>query len=338
VTQHRIVGTTRRTIFAGIAATLVPGSLVAWTQQHDEMRRLSVLEGLGVTDAQGQKNDTTLVRGLGTLGWTEGVNLRIDWRATGGDLTLYERYAAELVALHPDVILAPSTPSVEALRRQTGTIPIVFVNIADPVGQGFVASLTRPGGNITGFSAYDPPMAAKWLEMLTQITPPVGHVAVLFNPVTAPYAGLMMQAIEAAAPSLAVTVRAAPIHDDPEIEATMAALAREPRSGLLIIPELFTNLHRATIVALTTRYRLPAVYPFGFFATAGGLMSYGIDQADLYRRAATYVDRIFKGAEPADLPVQAPIKFETVINLKTEKALGVTVAPSLLATADEVIE
>ena len=338
MTQHRIVGTTRRSILAGIASTLVPGPRAAKAQQHDAMRRLSVLEGFGVTDAEGQKNATALVQALGTLGWKEGVSLRIDWRPTGGDLTLYDRYAAELVALHPDVILAPSTPSVEALRRQTSTIPIVFVNIADPVGQGFVASLTRPGGNITGFSAYDPPMAAKWLEMLTQITPPVGNVAVLFNPVTAPYAGLMMQAIEAAAPSLAVTVRAAPIHDDAEIEATMAALARVPRGGLLTIPELFTNVRRATIVALATRYRLPAVYPFGFFATAGGLMSYGIDQADLFRRAATYVDRIFKGAKPEDLPVQAPTKFDTALNLTTAKALGVTFGPSLLNAADEVIE
>ena len=230
------------------------------------------------------------------------------------------------------------SPAVEALRRQTSTIPIVFALVTDPVGQGFVASLARPGGNITGFSAYDPPMAGKWLGMLTQITPPVARVAVLFNPATAPYAGLMLRAIEDAAPSFAVTVRAAPVHDDAEIEAMMAGLAREERGGLLVLPGAFTNVHRDAIVALAARHRLPAVYPFRFFATIGGLMSYGIDHDDLFRRAAAYVDRILKGAKPGDLPVQRPTKFELVINLKTAKALGITVAPSLLATADEVIE
>ena len=214
----------------------------------------------------------------------------------------------------------------------------MFTDIADPVGLGFVASLERPGGNITGFSAYDPPMAGKWLQMLTQITPPVAHVAVLYNPGTTPYAGLMIQAIEAAAPSLAVTVRAAPIYDEAEIEAVMTALAREGRGGLLVLPEVFTNVHRAAIVALAARDRVPAVYAFRLFVASGGLMSYGIDQSDLFRRAAGYVDRIFKGAKPGDLPVQAPIKFETAINLKTAKALGVAITPSLLATADEVIE
>ncbi len=336
--QHRIVRTTRRTILTGIAATLVPGPWAAQAQQRDAMRRLGVLMGSVATDAQGQKNAAALVLGLGALGWKEGGNLRIDWRWAGGDRTLYERDAAELAALDPDVLLAPSSPAVEALRRQTSTTPIVFTDIADPVGLGFVASVARPGGNITGFSAYDPPMAGKWLQMLTQTTPPVAHVAVLYNPGTTPYAGVMLQAIEAAAPSLAVTVRAAPVHDEAEIVAAMAALAREARGGLLVLPEAFTVVHRAAIVALAARYRLPAVYPFGFFAAAGGLMSYGLDQSDLLRRAATYVDRIFKGAKPGDLPVQAPIKFETVFNLKTAKALGVTIAPSLLATADEVIE
>jgi putative tryptophan/tyrosine transport system substrate-binding protein len=338
VEQHHIVRTTRRTILTGVAATLLAGARAAQAQQHDAMRRLGVLMGAGAADAQGQKNFAALVQGLAALGWKEGGNLRIDWRRAGGNPTLFERYAAELIALDPDVLLAPSAPALQALRRQTSMIPIVFALIADPVGLGFVASMARPGGNITGFSAYDPPMAGKWLQMLTQITPPVAHVAVLYNPGTAPYAGLMMQAIEAAAASLAVTVQAAPIHDEAEIETMMAALAREPRSGLLIIPELFNNIHRAAIVALAGRYRLPAVYPFGFFATAGGLVSYGIDQSDLFQRAATYVDRIFKGAKPGDLPVQAPSKFETVINLKTAKALGVTIAPPLLATADKVID
>ncbi len=336
--QHRLVTTTRRTILTAMAATLAPGPWTAQAQPRDAMRRLGVLMGAVATDAQGQKNAAALVLGLGALGWKEGGNLRIDWRWAGGDRTLYERDAAELVALDPDVLEAPSSPAVAALRRQTSTIPIVFADIADPVGLGFVASVARPGGNITGFSAYDPPMAGKWLQMLTQITPPVARVAVLYNPGTTPYAGVMLQAIEAAAPSLALTVQDAPIHDEAEIEATMTALARKARGGLLVLPESFTTVHRDAIVALAARYRLPAVYPFGFFAAAGGLMSYGLDQADLMRRTATYVDRIFKGAKPSDLPVQAPIKFETVFNLKTAKALGVTIAPSLLATADDVIE
>lgn len=302
------------------------------------MHRLGVLMGSSATDPQGQKNAAALVQGLAALGWKEGGNLRIDWRRAGGDPTLYERYARELVALDPDVLVASSAPAVEALRRQTSTTPIVFALIADPVGLGFVASLARPGGNITGFSAYDPPMAGRWLQMLTQITPPVAHVAVLYNPGTTPYAGLMLQAIKAAAPSLAVTVRAAPLHDEAEIETTMTALAREGHGGLLVLPEVFTTVHRAAIVALAAQNRLPAVYPFGFFAAAGGLMAYGLDQSDVFRRAATYVDRILKGAKPEDLPVQAPTKFETALNLKTAKALGVTIAPSLLTTADEVIE
>jgi putative ABC transport system substrate-binding protein len=294
--------------------------------------------GSRANDAQGQINTAALVQRLGALGWKEGGNLRVEWRQTGGDSALYERYAAELVALAPDVLLAANALSVEALRRQTRTTPIVFIDIADPVGLGFVANLARPGGNITGFSAYDPPMAGKWIQMLTQITPPVAHVAVLYNPDTTPYAGLMLQAIEAAATSLAVTARAAPIHDEAEIEMVMTALRREGHGGLLILPEQFTVVHRAAIVSLAARYRLPAVYPFGFFAAIGGLMSYGLDQADLFQRAATYVDLIFKGAKPGDLPVQAPTKFATALNLKTAKALGVTIAPSLLATVDEVIE
>jgi putative ABC transport system substrate-binding protein len=214
----------------------------------------------------------------------------------------------------------------------------VFVAVADPVSQGLVGSLPRPGGNITGFSIFDPPMAGKWLAMLTQITPPVARVAVLFNPATAPFAGLMLRVIEETARSLAVAARAAPCHDDAEVEARMAGLARGERGGLLVLPENFNIVHREVIITLAARYRLPAVYPYRFFTAIGGLMSYGIDPDDLFRRAASYVDRILKGAKPADLPVQNPSKFELVINLKTAKALGLTVAPSLLDNAEEVIE
>jgi ABC-type uncharacterized transport system substrate-binding protein len=234
--------------------------------------------------------------------------------------------------------LAHTTPSLEALRQQTRTIPIVFLTIADPIGQGFVASLAQPGGNITGFTVFDSPMAAKWLGMLTQITPPVARVAVLFNAATTPYIGLLLKAINEAAPSLAVMVRSAPVNSDSENAAMMAALAREERGGVLVPPSVFTSAHRDVIIALTAQHRLPAVYAFPYFAADGGLMSYGVDITDLFRRSADYVDRILKGANPGGLPVQLPIKFDLVINLKTAKALEITIPQSLLATADEVIE
>lgn len=278
------------------------------------------------------------MRGLGALNWQEGGNLRIEWRWASGDPALLERYAAELVALGSEVLLAAGSPSVEALRRQKSTIPIVFALVTDPVGQGFVKSLARPGANITGFSNYDPPMVGKWLGMLTQITPPVARVAILYNPATAPYADLYLRDIEEAATSLGVAARAKPCHDDAEIEALMAGLMREEHGGLLVLPDGFNVTHRDAIVALAARYHLPVVSPFRIYPASGGLMSYGIEIEDLFRRSAGYVDRILKGAKPGDLPVQNPTKFELVINLKTAKALGVTFPPSLLAGADEVIE
>jgi putative tryptophan/tyrosine transport system substrate-binding protein len=322
--------------------SLLGGAAAAWplavrAQQRDRMRRLGVLMG-SPNDAVGQANATALVQGLGALGWQEGRNLHIALRWFGGiDLVLFERYVAEVFAFGPEVLVT-GTAQMAAVRRRTNTIPIVFTNVTDPIGQGFVERLAHPGGNITGFSNYDPPMAGKWLTMLTQITPPVSRVAVLYNPATAPFAGLLLRAIEEAAPSLKVTVRAAPVNDDAEIEALMVGLAREERGGLLVLPNLFTTVHRDAIVTLATRHRLAAVYAFRYFTAIGGLMSYGIDQPDLYRRAAGYVDRILKGAKPGDLPVQRPTKFELSINLKTAAALGITIAPSLLATADEVIE
>jgi len=243
-----------------------------------------------------------------------------------------------MVALGPEVLLAEASPSVEALRQQTSTIPIVFLIVTDPVGQGFVESLARPGGNITGFSNYDPPMAGKWLGMLREITPPVARVAVLYNPATAPYAGLYLRTIEDIAPAFAVAVQTAPVKDDAEIEAVMAGLTGEQGAGLLVLPDTFTRLHRDAIVALAARYRLPAVYPFRYFAASGGLMSYGIEIEDLFRRSAGYVDRLLKGAKASELPVQNPSKFALLINLKTAKALGVTVPLALLGSADEVIE
>ena len=323
--------------------TLLGGAAAAWplaarAQQRDRMRRLGMLMP-SPNDSVGHANATALVQGLSALGWQEGRNLRIALRWLGGiEPALSERYVAEVIAFGPEVLVGVGSAEMAAVRRRTSTIPIVFTNVADPVGQGFVHSLAHPGGNITGFSNYDPPMAGKWLTMLTQITPPVSRVTVLYNPATAPFAGLLLRAIDEAAPSLKVTVRAAPVNDDAEIEALMVGLAREERGGLLVLPNLFTTVHRDTIVALATRNRLPAVHAFRYFTAIGGLMSYGIDQPDLYRRAAGYVDRILKGARPGDLPVQRPTKFELSINLKTAAALGITVAPSLLDTADEVIE
>jgi putative ABC transport system substrate-binding protein len=320
------------------------GGVAAWpltvrAQQPERTRRIGVLMAFVEHDPEGQANAAAFVQGLGALNWKEGSNLRIDWRWGDSDATLMERYAAELVALSPDLLLAGSSSlATDVLRRRTGKIPIVFANVTDPVGQGFVASLGHPGGNVTGFSNYDPVMVSKWLGMLTQLTPPVANVAALYNPATTPYAPLLLHAIEEAAPSLAVAVRAATVKDDAEIDLVMAGLAREERSGLLVLPDIFTNGHRDTIIALAARYRLPAVYPFRFFVVAGGLMSYGIEISETFRRSTVYVDRVLKGAVPADLPVQTPINFKTVVNLRTAKALGFTIPPTLLVAADEVIE
>lgn len=328
----------RRAVIAGFAAALAQASPAARAQSRDDMRRLGVLMARPPNDRSGQASAAAFVKGLGVLGWHDGDNLRIDWRWESDDPVLRERYAAELVAQSPELLLAQGTVSVQALQRLTSTIPIVFTVVSDPVGQGFVASLSHPGGTITGFSGYDPPMAGKWLEMLSQINPPVAHAAVVYNPTIAPYADSMMHAIEETARTYAVTARAAPVNDESDIEAMMAGLAREERCGLLVLPDGFTVGHGDTIVALAARHRVPAVYPFHDLAAIGGLMSYGYDQDDVFQRAAAYVDRILKGAKPGDLPVQQPTKFELAINLKTAKGLGVTIPTSLLAAADEVIE
>jgi len=322
-----------------MAATLAPVPLIAQTPQRDGMRRLGVLlQKFGRDDPLGQADAAALVQALGALNWHEGGNLRIDWRWSDAVPALLERYAAELVALGPDVLVAEGSNSVVALRRHTSAIPIVFAVVADPVGQGFVASLAHPGGNITGFSDYDPPIASKWLQMLTEIKPPVARVAVLYNPTTAAQVAPRLRVIEDAAPAFAVAVRAAPVKDIAEIEGTMKGLAREERGGVVILPDNFMDKHRDGVIALAAQYRLPTVYPWSYDAAAGGLMSYGITTLDTFRRAAGYVDRILKGDKPSDLPVQNPTKYELVFNLKTAAALGITIPPSLLLVADEVIE
>jgi putative ABC transport system substrate-binding protein len=328
----------RRTVLAGIAGTLVSRRLAAQTPPRDGMRRLGVLMANRASDSVAEAYIAALTKGLHALDWREGGNLRIDWRWTGGEPALFDRYAAELLALGPDVLLAQASPSVVALKRQTSTIPIVFTMVSDPEGQGFVESLAHPGGNVTGFSDFNPLISGKWLEILTQMTPPVARVAVLYNPATAPYAGVMMRAIEDAAPSFAVAVHAAPCRDDAEIEAMIAGLAQEGRGGLLVLTDIFNIVHRDVILRSAALHRMPTIYFTRSFTSVGGLMSYGIDYADLFLRSAAYIDRALKGTSPRDLPVQQPTKFELVINLKTAKARDITIATTLLATADEVIE
>jgi putative tryptophan/tyrosine transport system substrate-binding protein len=324
--------------------TLLGGAAAAWplaarAQQPERMRRIGVLMGYPESDSEAQTKIAAFRDGLQKLGWTEGRNTRIDTRwATPADAEPMERFAKELVALQPDLILSSTTPTTAALLQQTRTIPIVFATVADPVGSGFVASFPRPGGNVTGFVVFEASLAGKWLELLKEIVPRVNRITFLFNPATATYAEFYLNPFKAAAESFAVEAIAAPVRDRSELESVVSAQAREPNGGLIVMPDSFTDLHRAEIASLAARYRLPAVYPRRIFTEVGGLLSYGIDQLDNFRLAATYADRILKGEKPADLPVQAPTKFELVINLKTAKALGLEVPPTLLARADEVIE
>jgi putative tryptophan/tyrosine transport system substrate-binding protein len=324
--------------------TLLCGAATAWplaarAQQPERMRRIGVLMGYPESDSEAQTKIAAFRDGLQKLGWTEGRNTRIDTRwATPADAESMERFAKELVALQPDLILSSTTPTTAALLQQTRTIPIVFATVADPVGSGFVASFPRPGGNVTGFVVFEASLAGKWLELLKEIVPRVNRITFLFNPATATYAEFYLNPFKAAAESFAVEAIAAPVRDRSELESVVSAQAREPNGGLIVMPDSFTDLHRAEIASLAARYRLPAVYPRRIFTEVGGLLSYGIDQLDNFRLAATYADRILKGEKPADLPVQAPTKFELVINMKTAKALGIEVPPQLLARADEVIE
>jgi ABC-type uncharacterized transport system substrate-binding protein len=324
--------------------TLLGGAVAAWplaarAQQPGAMRRIGALMGYAESDPAAQAWVAAFREGLQKLGWTEGRNAQIDTRwAAPDDPESRRRFAKELVALHPDVILSNTTPTTTALLEQTLTIPIVFAIVADPIGSGFVANFARPGGNVTGFTFTEPTMAGKWLELLKEIAPRVVRIAMLFNPLSATYADYWLNPFKAAASSFAVEAVAAPVRDTSELESVIAAQAREPNGGLIAMPDSFTDAHRVEITSLAARFRLPAVYPFRFFAEVGGLLSHGVDRTDNFRRAATYVHRILKGEKPADLPVQTPTKYELVINMKTAKALGLDVPPSLLARADEVIE
>lgn len=322
--------------------TLLGGTLAlpltARAQQPERMRRIGVLMAYAESDREGQAWVAAFREGLQKLGWTEGRNIRIDTRWAAADVEAIQRFAKELVALQPDLILTQNTPTTAAMLQQTRTIPIIFANVADPVGSGLVTNFPRPGGNVTGFILFEPTLAGKWLEVLTEIAPRVARVAFLFNPATAPYAEYYVNPFKAAARSIGVEAIAAPVHAASELESALAAQAREPNGGLIVIPDVFLSAHRAEITSLAARYRLPAVYPFRQFTELGGLLSYGNDAPDNFRRAATYADRILKGDKPADLPVQAPTKYELVINLKTAKALGLEVPLHLQQRADEVIE
>jgi putative tryptophan/tyrosine transport system substrate-binding protein len=328
----------RRREFIG----LLGGAVAAWplaarAQQSNRVRLVGVLLAMAPSDPEAQLRVKAFEAGLRELGWTEGRNLRLEYRWAPGDATLLHSQATELVGLAPDLILATSTPVLAALRQGT-SLPIVFVQVTDPVGGGFVPNLARPGGYLTGFTSFEFTIGSKWLEALKHVAPKVKRVALIFNPDTAPFAPMFWQPVEDAAPSFDVEPIQMPLRDVSEIGHAIEVFVGDGNGGLMVLPDVSTTNHRDLIIALAAQHRLPAVYPYRHFAASGGLMSYGSDLADVYRRAASYVDRILKGAVPGDLPVQAPVKFELVINLKTANALGLAVPPLWLGRADEVIE
>jgi putative tryptophan/tyrosine transport system substrate-binding protein len=321
---------------------LLSGAAAAWpvkarAQQGEQMRRIGVLMAINADDAEAQARMVAFVQGLQQLGWTVGKNVRVDFRLAGIDADTLRKHAAELVALAPDVILAQSSPAIAPLLQATRTVPIVFTLIADPVGAGYVDSLAHPGGNATGFTVFDYSIGGKWLELLKEIAPRVTRVAVLREAAVA--AGpAQFGAAQTVAPSLGMELRPVDTRDAGEIERAITAFARGPNGGLLVTGSSAASSHRNLIIALAARYQLPAVYPFRYYVAAGGLISYGTDYIDQFRQAAGYVDRILKGEKPSDLPVQAPTKYELVINLKTAKQLGLSIPPAVLARADAVIE
>jgi putative tryptophan/tyrosine transport system substrate-binding protein len=328
----------RRDFIKGIVGTAVALPLAARAQQTGRMRLISVLMGYAESDPAAQSLVAALRAGLTKLGWTEGSNFRIELRWSAGDADRMKRFAKELVDLRPDVILGQTTPAVEALARETRTIPVVFVNVNDPLASGFVASFAYPGGNITGFSILSSEQGGKWVELLKEIAPRTLRMALLFNPATGVPLENFMPSIQAAASSFAVEVRVAPVRTRDEIETVIVAQARDPGGGLIVLPSAFSIANRDQIIALAARYRVPTIYYQRRYTESGGLITYGPDFAEQFRQAPDYINRILKGAKPADLPVQAPTKYELVINLKTAKALDLTVPPLLLSRADEVIE
>jgi putative ABC transport system substrate-binding protein len=328
----------RRDLIKAIAGSAATWPIITRAQQPDRVRKIGILMTTREDDVEAQAQVALLRQGCNQLGWTEDRNVHFDFWWTHGDPIRAKASAAELVSQKPDLVIANSTLSLIAVLKETSTIPIVFLVVADPVGQGFVSSLAHPGGNVTGFTAFEFAISGKWLELVKDIAPDLGRVAFIFNPQAGPYAQKFVQSIAPVAPSFGVRVIASPTRDAAEVDRAMVGVLGEPKGGLIVNPDAFTLANRTRITSLAARYRLPAVYPYRAFAIDGGLLSYGHDRNEPWRRAPSYVDKILRGASPADLPVQEPIKYELVINMKTAKALGITVPQSLLARADEVIE
>jgi putative tryptophan/tyrosine transport system substrate-binding protein len=330
---------TRAGLTVALALCILAAPVPAGPQQPDRMRRIGVLMGLNENDPEATLWLSGFTQGLQELGWIDGGNVRLDVRWASGSSDRTRIFAKELVNLRPDVILSHGTPVTAALQQETRTIPIVFVTVADPVGHGYVANLSRPGGNLTGFVFTEGEMGGKWLELLTEVAPGIKRAAIMFNPDTAPHRGLFyLPSFEAAARSHKVEPITAPVHSDAEIETAITSLVRAPGSGLVVMGDPFMVVHRGPAIVLAVRNNLPAVYFHAVFARDGGLLSYGPDNRDIFRRAASYVDRILRGAKPAELPVQIPTKFELVINLRTAKTLGLTIPPVLLLRADQIIK
>jgi len=327
----------RRDFINAICSAAALWPLAAGAQQSERVRRIGVLTALAENDPEAKAWLKAFQEELQRLGWEQGRNVRIEYRSTGSDLNRLRTAAAELVGMTPDVLFTTGSPALVALNRETRSLPIVFVQVSDPVKLGFVASLARPGGNITGFANFEHPIGGKWLDLLKDTAPGRSRVAVILNPDN-PSQIAYWQAIEAAAPSFGVQLTRADVRNADEIERAINTFAQQPNGALLVAPNAVTIFHRDLIIALAAQHRLPAVYPYRFFTTSGGFISYGVDLPDLYRQAASYVDRILKGAKPGDLPIQLASKFELVVNLKTGKALGLTVPEPFLQHADEVIE
>jgi putative tryptophan/tyrosine transport system substrate-binding protein len=328
----------RRGFMRLIGGTAVGWPLAAGAQQTERIRRLGVLMAVAESDADVRSGIALFQQRLQELGWKDGRNIRIDYRWGDADAGRIQALAKELVALQPDVLVAHSTPSAKGLLQATRSIPIVFLTVTDPLGQGLVASLSHPGGNITGFSVFEFSLGTKWVEVLKQIAPGTRRVTAIFNPETAPYYGMYLRSIEAATGAIPIELIAVQVSTEADIESAIRKIGREPHEGLFVLPDSHNVVHRKRIIQLAAEYRLPAIYYFRYFASDGGLIAYGPDEMDLFLRTAAYVDRILKGTNPSDLPVQQPTKFELVINLKTAKALGLSVPDKLLALADEVIE
>ena len=322
--------------------TLIGSTAAAWpraahAQQPERMRRIGALMSFGANDPEAQSRAAAFENGLRQLGWVRGHNLSIEYRWADNSDVL-RTYATELVGMAPDLILVNSTPAIAALQEQRQAVPIVFTQVTDPVGEGLVLNLAHPGGHVTGFTSFEFSIGTKWLEMLKEVAPRVMRVALIFNPETAPFAELFWRPVEAAAPSFAIVAISAGAPTFADLERMVDKFAREPNGSLMVLPDVSTSNYRAALIGLAARHRLPTVYPFRIFAANGGLLSYGTDVNDVFRRVASYVDRLLKGADPGKLPIQSPNKYELVINLKTAKALDLELPPKLLALANEVIE